>query len=92
MSLEQEPPYDPKDAISASLRSTVITGGAGTLISAVQNTLTKQNVGAWGIFTRTGGTIAVYGMSDGYASSRIHQADQLSRDGWDIRVRQDGLS
>ena len=62
MALE-EPAYQPKDAVTAAIRSTMITGGAGTLLSAVQNTLTKQNVTAWGIFTRTGGTIAVFGAS-----------------------------
>ncbi len=56
--------YQPKDAISTSIKSTLIMGGAGTLLSAVQNALTKQNVTAWGVFTRTGGTIAVFGLSD----------------------------
>ena len=59
-----EPPvYQPKDAIGASARATMITGGAGAIISGVQNTLTKQNVSAWGVFTRTGGTIATFGRS-----------------------------
>jgi len=53
--------YQPKDAISTSIKSTMITGAAGAFVSGVQNTLTKQNVTAWGIFTRTGGTIAVFG-------------------------------
>ncbi len=60
---EEEPVYQPKDAISAALKSTAITGGAGALVSSIQNTLTKQNVSAWGIFTRTGGTIVVFGMA-----------------------------
>ena len=59
----EEEVYIPKDAIRESVRSTLITGGAGTLISAVQNTLTKQNVGAWGLFTRTGSTITLFGSS-----------------------------
>ena len=57
----QERTYHPKDAVTESIKSTMITGGAGAMVSAVQNTLTKQNVTAWGIFTRTGGTIAVFG-------------------------------
>lgn len=40
----------------------MITGAAGTMVSAIQNTLTKQNVNAWGVITRTGGTIAVFGQ------------------------------
>ena len=60
---EENAVYQPKDAVSASIRATLITGGAGALISAVQNTLKKQNVSAWGVFTRTGGTIAVLGMT-----------------------------
>lgn len=57
----QEDVYQPRDAVTAGIRSTLITGGAGAMVSAIQNTLTKQNVTAWGIFTRTGGTIAVFG-------------------------------
>lgn len=54
--------YHPKDAIAATVRTTMITGAAGTIVSGIQNTLTKQNVGAMGVLTRTGGTIAVFGM------------------------------
>jgi hypothetical protein len=57
----EEAVYQPRDAISTSVRSTMITGAAGAFVSAIQNTLTKQNVTGWGIFTRTGGTIAVFG-------------------------------
>ena len=55
--------YHPKDAVKAAINGTLITGAAGTLVSAVQNTLTKRNVGAWGVVTRSGGTIAVFGES-----------------------------
>ncbi len=51
----------PKDAVSETIRATAIMGGAGLLGSAIQNSLAKQNVGAWGVFTRTGGAIAVFG-------------------------------
>lgn len=53
--------YQPKDALGAAIKATMVTGAAGTFISTIQNTLTKQNVGAFGIFTKTGGTIAVFG-------------------------------
>lgn len=58
---EQEVEYHPKDAIGITIHNTLITGGAGLFASTVQNTLTKQNVGAFGVFTRTGGTIAAFG-------------------------------
>jgi peroxiredoxin len=59
--------FQPKDAIGAAIKATMITGSAGALISGIQNTLTKQNVGAWGVFTRTGGTIAIFGMPAAFA-------------------------
>lgn len=59
----EEAIYHPQDAIAATIKSATLTGGAGLLTSAVQNTLAKQNVGPLGIFFRTGGTIAVFGTS-----------------------------
>lgn len=59
---DHPPTYQPKDAVGAAIKGTMITGAAGTFVSAVQNSLVKTNVGAWGIFTRTGGTIAIFGM------------------------------
>ncbi len=61
MASESKPAYQPKDAISASVRSTMIVGGAGLFLSAVQNSLTRQNVTGWGVLTRTGGTIGIFG-------------------------------
>ena len=54
--------YEPQDAIAKTIPATLIAGTAGLLASAVKNTLTKENVGPMGVFTRTGGTIAVFGM------------------------------
>jgi hypothetical protein len=65
--------YHPKDAVKAAINGTMITGAAGALVSAIQNTLTKRNVSAWGVFTRTGGTIAVFGAS--YAANLPFQLD-----------------
>lgn len=45
------------------MKITALTGGVGLLASAVQNTLTRQNVGPWGVLTRTGGTIGIFGTS-----------------------------
>nr|OQO21925.1 hypothetical protein B0A51_13025 [Rachicladosporium sp. CCFEE 5018] len=58
---EQAVQYHPKDAIGSAVKATLVTGSAGLFISTIQNTLTKQNVGAFGVFTRTGGTFAVFG-------------------------------
>ena len=58
----EETLYQPKDALTAAIRSTMITAGAGALVSSIQNTLTKENVTAWGVFTRSGSTIAVFGI------------------------------
>ena len=53
--------YQPKDAVALATRTTLILGAAGLTVSAIQNTLTKQNVTAWGVFTRSGGIIAAFG-------------------------------
>ena len=57
----EQGPYQYKDAVSLALKGTMITGLAGTTLAAVQNALTKQNVGPWALFTRTGGVISVFG-------------------------------
>ena len=54
-------PYQYKDAVSGALRTTTFMGGVGLFVSSVQNTLTKQNVTAWSVFTRFGGTTATFG-------------------------------
>ncbi|KAK3679093.1 hypothetical protein LTR37_021448, partial [Vermiconidia calcicola] len=56
----EEVTYQPKDAVGNAIRATGVTTIAGLFVSTIQNTLTKQNVGAWGVFARTGGTIAVF--------------------------------
>lgn len=62
MAPQEEQPYRPKDALGASIKAGMITTGAGLFVSTIQNTLTKQNYGAMGAFTKFGGTTAVYGM------------------------------
>ena len=54
--------YHPKDAIQATMKTTMLTGGVGLFASAVQNTLTRKNVGPFGVFVRSGSTIGVFGM------------------------------
>jgi len=58
--VDAPPAYHPKDAIAESFRSAKFTGAAGLLLAAVQNTLARENVGAFGVFTKFGGTIALF--------------------------------
>jgi hypothetical protein len=53
--------FQPRDAISTSFSAARLTGGAGLLVAAVQNTLLRENIGAFGIFTRFGSTVALFG-------------------------------
>lgn len=59
--LTQSETFQPR----ATLRYTSAVGlqaaGVGALVSAVQNALSSHNHGAFGIFTRTGGTIGFFG-------------------------------
>lgn len=60
---DEDHSYHPKDAISAAMKATALTGSVGLFAAAVQNTLTKQNVGTLGVFVRGGGIITTFGMS-----------------------------
>lgn len=71
MATKDKPTYQPQDAISQSLHSTMILGGTGLFVSAVQNTLTRQNVSAWGVVTRTGSTIWTFGTFSRYANRPV---------------------
>ncbi|EMF08676.1 NADH-ubiquinone oxidoreductase 213 kDa subunit [Sphaerulina musiva SO2202] len=61
----EEDSYHPRDAVGSTIKATLTTGTGGAFVSAIQNTLTKQNVGAWGVFTRTGGTVATFAAMGG---------------------------
>lgn len=54
-------PFVRRDAVGLATKGTLILGGAGLFMSAIQNTLTKQNVGMFGVITRTGGTVGIFG-------------------------------
>ena len=60
--------YHPQDAVGAAINGTLITGTAGAFMSAVQNALARQNIGAMSVFTRTGGVIAVFGTATCFLS------------------------
>jgi hypothetical protein len=65
--MERNPSHDdvfhPRDAVGTALRAGVLGAGGGFFLSAVMNALSKKNVGAMGVFTRTGGAILTLGMS-----------------------------
>lgn len=74
--MEEEAPYKAQDAIQAATKTTLITGSAGLLFAAVQNTLTRSNSGALGVFTRFGGTIGLFaGVGGTYAFVRTASAN-----------------
>ncbi|TPX18170.1 uncharacterized protein E0L32_002679 [Thyridium curvatum] len=69
--------YHPKDAVRSAITGALVSGGAGLFASAIQNSLQKQNVGAWGVFTRTGGTIATFAAVGGVFEFSRHAAANL---------------
>ncbi|KAI9643337.1 hypothetical protein NHQ30_007956 [Ciborinia camelliae] len=73
--------YHPKDALKAGINGALITGTAGALASAIQNSLHKKNIGAMGVFTRTGSTAFIFTAVGGtyeftkYASANLREKD-----------------
>ena len=63
MSVSDRPIYEPKDALEITSEHALIVGGFGAIISAIQNTLARQNLGAMGFLTRFGGTTITFSMS-----------------------------
>ncbi|TGJ79647.1 hypothetical protein E0Z10_g9119 [Xylaria hypoxylon] len=83
--LAEERFFHQKDAVKSGIQGALVGGGAGLLFSAVQNSLAKHNVGAWGVFTRTGGTIAsftaittIYSFSKDAAANLREKDDSLN--------------
>ncbi|KAG1171984.1 hypothetical protein G6F70_007590 [Rhizopus microsporus] len=54
-----------KDCLLDSGKTAGISAGLGLLVSAMQNTVEKHHSGAKGVFTRTGGTIAIFAAMGG---------------------------
>ncbi|KAL8988082.1 MAG: hypothetical protein Q9177_002787 [Variospora cf. flavescens] len=81
MASNDSPAYQPKDAVGGAARSTLILGGAGLFLSAVQNSLTRQNVTGWGVITRTGGTIGLFAAIGGtFEFARVAAANLREKD------------
>ena len=58
---DEQAVYHPIDAIAFTTSTTFQIGMAGVAVAAVQNALRKDNIGAMGVFSRTGGTIGTFG-------------------------------
>ncbi|KAF2685801.1 hypothetical protein K458DRAFT_300369 [Lentithecium fluviatile CBS 122367] len=73
--------FHPHDTLANTGNTTLKTTACGAIFAGVQNTLRKQNVGAMGIFTRSGGIIALYaGVGVAYqfthdATANLRQKD-----------------
>jgi len=53
------PGFEKKSAFEAGFKSGLTSSIVGLLFSAVRNSLEKHDRGAWGVLTRTGGTIGL---------------------------------
>lgn len=53
----------PKNTVSAGVNASLITGGAGLFVSAIENSLAEHKRGATGVFTRGGKMIGLFGES-----------------------------
>lgn len=56
--------FQPRPALRYASAVGIQAAGIGALVSAVQNALSSHNHGAFGVFTRTGGTIGFFGASN----------------------------
>jgi hypothetical protein len=66
--------FQPRDTLANTGSTTLQLTAVGAVIAGVQNTLRKQNVGAMGILTRSGGVIALFGayIVEKYMYARLH--------------------
>lgn len=53
--------FEPQDAIGKATKNAAMLGGAGLFLAAVQNTVAKENVGMFGIFSKFGSSTALFG-------------------------------
>lgn len=56
---DQERVFQPVDSVGEAVMYAGVLGTAGFAMSAVANALAKQNVGMFGVFTRTGTPIVM---------------------------------
>ncbi|KAI1435850.1 hypothetical protein GGR50DRAFT_277588 [Xylaria sp. CBS 124048] len=84
----EEPHYHQKDAVQSGINGAIVGGLAGFFASAVQNSLAKEPVGTWGVFTRTGGTITSFlAITTAYTFSKDAVANLREKDDtWNTTV------
>lgn len=58
--------YEPRPVLKDAMISGLQGGAVGLLVSSIQNSLGKHNKGAFGVITRTGGTIGLFGLYSDY--------------------------
>jgi hypothetical protein len=59
-SADDGPAYEERSALNDTMNTALFGAGFGVVISAIQNSLATHNRGALGVFTRSGGQIALY--------------------------------
>lgn len=73
--------FHQKDALKSGIQGSLVGAGSGFIVSAAQNSLSKGNIGTWGVFTRTGSTIAGFTALCGvYTFSKDASANLREKD------------
>lgn len=64
-------PYVPHDVLDETAKTSLVGLGSGFFIAAIQNALSKRNVGAMSVFTRGAPIIGICGMNRVSATMRL---------------------
>lgn len=59
---DAESSYQPRSPFRDATTVAYQAAAAGALVSVLQNALSSHKAGAFGVLTRTGGTIGMFGM------------------------------
>lgn len=65
-------PYVPHDVLDETTKAGVIGLGSGFFIAAIQNALSRRNVGTFSVFTRGAPIIGICGRSIAKKGDAIH--------------------
>lgn len=60
MTLDEPVQYQTRSPVGEAFNAAAASAVAGLVMSAAQNSLQKHKAGAAGVFSRTGGTIALF--------------------------------
>lgn len=73
--------YTPKDVAPTTFRVGLQSGFVGLVVSSIQNSLARHDHGAMGVFTRTGGTIALFAaMGTAFTATDAIAANMREKD------------